>query len=353
MIDERSSQLEVIQGVIIGTAIGDSLGLPYEGLSPRRAKKLLGSPDRHRFFFGRGFMSDDTEHTCFVAQAWMKSQRNPDRFVQLLAHSLRWWLLCIPAGIGLATLKSIVKLWLGFSPNRSGVFSAGNGPAMRSALLGVLIEDRNQLKEFVRVSTRITHTDPKAEWGAFAVAWAARMSANGLANPKLYLEDLIAQIPEATEFHHFIEEVTRSVGLGQSTAEYAQSKGWNRGISGYVYQTVPIVIHAWLSHPDKYEQAVKSIIECGGDADTTAAIVGAVVGARVGLEGIPKCWIDRFADRPRSIFWMTNLTNKVCGLETTNEKSRWLFCLQLLIRNVCFAFVVLFHGFRRLFPPYR
>ena len=43
----------------------------------------------------------------------------------------------LPAGIGLATLRSILKLWL-FVPGRwRGVYSAGNGPAMRSALLGV------------------------------------------------------------------------------------------------------------------------------------------------------------------------------------------------------------------------
>ena len=44
----------------------------------------------------------------------------------LLAHS---------GGIGLATLKGILKLWLFLPPRWQGSFSAGNGPAMRSALL--------------------------------------------------------------------------------------------------------------------------------------------------------------------------------------------------------------------------
>ena len=39
-------------GSILGTAIGDSIGLPYEGLSRRRAERLLGPADRHRFFSG-------------------------------------------------------------------------------------------------------------------------------------------------------------------------------------------------------------------------------------------------------------------------------------------------------------
>ncbi len=31
-------------GSLLGTAIGDALGLPYENLSPRRARKLFGPP---------------------------------------------------------------------------------------------------------------------------------------------------------------------------------------------------------------------------------------------------------------------------------------------------------------------
>lgn len=46
--------------------------------------------------------------------------------------------LGLPAGIGLTTLKGIGKMWLGVKPTRSGVFSAGNGPAMRSSILGVV-----------------------------------------------------------------------------------------------------------------------------------------------------------------------------------------------------------------------
>ncbi len=57
-----------IVGSLLGTAIGDSIGLPYEGLSRRRAKRLLGPPDRHRFLFGRGMVSDDTEHN--VCALW-------------------------------------------------------------------------------------------------------------------------------------------------------------------------------------------------------------------------------------------------------------------------------------------
>ena len=62
-------QADAVAGAILGCAVGDAIGLPYEGLSKRRGVRLLREPDRHRFISGRGMVSDDTEHTCMVAQA--------------------------------------------------------------------------------------------------------------------------------------------------------------------------------------------------------------------------------------------------------------------------------------------
>jgi len=121
-----------IHGTILGTVFGDAMGLPYEALSRCRAQRLWGEPDRHHFIFGRGMMSDDGEHTCLVASALCCSGADVEIFRRCLAWQFRWWLLGFPAGIGSATLRSLLKLWLGFSPTRSGVFSAGNGPACQA-----------------------------------------------------------------------------------------------------------------------------------------------------------------------------------------------------------------------------
>ena len=47
---------EAIVGSLLGTAVGDALGLPYEGLSRQRVVKLFGAPTRHGFFFGAGMI---------------------------------------------------------------------------------------------------------------------------------------------------------------------------------------------------------------------------------------------------------------------------------------------------------
>ena len=98
------------RGVILGTAAGDALGLPAEGISPKRAGKLFKGRWQHRFVGGRGMVSDDTDHTVLVAQSILKNPDSPELFAKALSRCLRWWLLSIPAGIGLATLRSIIRL---------------------------------------------------------------------------------------------------------------------------------------------------------------------------------------------------------------------------------------------------
>ena len=56
------------RGVLLGTAVGDALGLPAEGLSRARVERMFRGRWRHRLVGRRGMISDDTEHTVFVAQ---------------------------------------------------------------------------------------------------------------------------------------------------------------------------------------------------------------------------------------------------------------------------------------------
>ena len=88
------------RGVMLGTAVGDSIGLPAEGISRQRAKKLFRGRWRHRLVINRGMVSDDTDHSVFVAQSLLVYPNSPDRFAKRLSWCLRWWLLSGPASVG-------------------------------------------------------------------------------------------------------------------------------------------------------------------------------------------------------------------------------------------------------------
>ena len=347
---------ERIGGLILGQAVGDALGLPYEGLSPGRAARLLGPPDRHRFVLGRGMVSDDTEHLCMTAQAVLACPDDSTAFARSLAWKLRWWLASLPAGTGLATLRAIVKLWCGFSPSSSGVFSAGNGPAMRATVLGASFgREPDRMRSYVEASTLLTHTDPKAVQGALAVALAAA-AAVGEGAGNMEPGRLLATVQEQSVdpgFADFIEKIERSLETGMTVQDFAQTMGLGAGVSGYMYHSVPVVLFAFLRHLGDFEKTVRSVIELGGDADTTGAIAGALAGAAVGMNGIPRRWIDGLAEWPRTTAWMTRLARRLADLEEGSSPGpEPLFWPGIIPRNILFLLVVLAHGFRRPFPPW-
>jgi len=249
-----------------------------------------------------------------------------------------------------------MKLWLGVSPERSGVFSAGNGPAMRSPIIGVwCADDLETLIQLVRCSSRITHTDPKAEFGALAVAIAANLSASGCPTDLLAGELLkaleAALSSDAAEFLTLVKGAVASVEAGQSTIEYADSLGLSSSVGGYIYHTVPVVLHSWMRNPEDYQHAVLDVIQCGGDTDTLGSIAGAIVGSRVGQEGIPQEWLAGLAEWPRGAKWIEGLGKYLAKADPTGYGSPWL-APPILVRNLVFLIIVLFHGFRRMLPPY-
>jgi ADP-ribosylglycohydrolase len=353
---------DAIRGCLLGLAVGDALGLPCENLSPRRAARLFPHLDRYQFFFRRGLFSDDTEHACLTAQALLESGGDAAPFGRALARRLRWWAAGLPAGAGRATARACARLWLGWSPERSGVYSAGNGPAMRAPILGVgLGSDRDRLKTFVRASTRLTHTDPKAECGALAVAWAAHRAAEGRhgapPDPSAFVaevRELIGADPAAARLLTSLEACATAVRLGRTTEEFAAELGLSRGVGGYMYHTVPVALYAWLRHPDDFRSAVQSAVRCGGDTDTVAAIAGALVGARVGKAGIPAAWLSGVVDWPRSLRWVEALGGRVAEGEwqTAPQPAHPLAAWALPVRNALFFGCVLVHVARRLLPPY-
>jgi ADP-ribosylglycohydrolase len=345
-----------IVGTLLGMAVGDAIGLPYEGLSRRRISRILHLPLRHRFLFGRGMVSDDTEHACLVAQSLIASRSREPQFASELARRLRYWLLGMPAGIGRATLLALIRLWCGWPPHRSGVHSAGNGPLMRAPVLGAAIQDESQLIRLVRISTRLTHTDPRAELAAIAVALAARTAArNGLSDPQRFGQILESHFQhEVGGLLELFPRIIESTQRHRTTAEFALELGLSRGVSGSVMHTLPVVLHACLMHPSDVRAAVTAVIECGGDTDTTAAIAGGIVGAAVGPEGIPPDWLTGLIEWPRSPAWMNALGRQLAAslADADIPPPPRLPVWSVALRNLLFTSVVLAHAARRLLPPY-
>jgi ADP-ribosyl-[dinitrogen reductase] hydrolase len=345
---------EQILGCLLGTAIGDAVGLRREGLSRARAVRLYGSTLMPNLIFGLGYCSDDTEHSLMIARALSLCGGDVGQFETIFAAELKRWILTVPAGTGFATLRACLKLLAGFGPTRSGIFSAGNGPAMRSAIIGIYAKDEDQLTKLVRASTRLTHTDPKAEEGARLVARAARLRITIAKQEPIDFLRAAASSVVGGELQDSLGAAAQALEAGKSCEEFADSRGWTRGVSGYVNQTVPAALYCWAYSPSDFQQSVEHAVLLGGDTDSVAAITGAISGANLGYRAIPSAWVERLAEWPRTVKWIEELSRALAdaverGVCTKAPPMHWLATIP---RNLVFAIVVIGLGIRRLLPPY-
>jgi ADP-ribosylglycohydrolase len=359
MASQEISRQDRFRGLLLGTAAGDALGLPAEGLSPRRARRLFGASWRHRFLGRRGMVSDDTEHSVFVAQCLLAHPDSPEAFARRLAMCLRWWLLSLPAGVGLATLRATLRLWLGASPQRSGVRSAGNGPAMRSAPIGAFFAaEPGRMEEYLAASTALTHTDPRALVGARAVArvsaWSIREGLCARPAPEKFLEVLRSAGEKDPEWLGLLEKLEEGLRRDLPVEQFARSLGLARGVTGYVYHTVPVALYAWHLHCGDFEATLGGVLDCGGDTDTTGAVAGALAGSVTGEGGIPAAWLRGILEWPRGLRVLRQVADRLAEAAREGRPGAPVsyFWPGALLRNVLFLAVVLAHGFRRLLPPY-
>lgn len=357
--DEGYQLASRFNALLIGTACGDALGLPTEGLTRQRNHRFTRGNWRHRLLPGHGMISDDTEHMVFVAQSLLRHPDSPIRFARRLGWCLRGWLLFLPAGIGFATLRAILKLWMGFSPNCSGVFSAGNGPAMRVAIIGAFFaHNPEQRAAYVAASTCLTHTDPKALIGATAIAELAAWTVRDRLTQRPSLERFISLLdrcgPHDLDWLSAVATIARAGRDDWTVAELADRLGLANGVTGYMYHTIPVVVYAWFRHFGDFRKTLTEVLDCGGDTDTTGAIVGALAGIVVGEAGIPADWRAGVIDWPRSLSLLRTLAQRLAVAATTGQPLAPVryFWPVIPIRNLLFLIIVLGHGFRRLLPPY-
>lgn len=352
-----------IKGLLIGTAVGDAIGLPREGLSANRAKKLFGSKLQHSLIvtpLGRiGLCSDDTEHAVMVGQCLLELNENRDNFLKLLARHMRCWFLTLPFGIGMATLKACFKLCLGINPHKTGVKSAGNGAVMRAPIIGWFFADNMQMmKKTLQESTYITHSDSRAFEGAWTISMAARYATNHqpqIAPVDAFFSELLPTLKG--------EELINSLRVAQSKllenatlSEYLILLGLPKnGITGYVNYTVPSTIYAWLRYYGDYEKTISELVIAGGDTDTNAAIAGALCGITADFGSMPNQWLLGIKDQPLSLSYLEKLSSALADKKLNMSKKFKPYRLNMILislRNIIFLLIILTHGIRRLLPPY-
>jgi ADP-ribosylglycohydrolase len=304
-------------GCLVGQCLGDALGFPVEGYVPDVCRQYVsgilrsgraGEVGRPPFPFGQ--YTDDSQ----LARELLQSYRavagfDPGDFASRIAALFAEGRV---VGEGRATAAAAARLAAGTPWNKAGEPgpSAGNGSAMRAGPVGLLF--RSEPEELVRVASeqgRITHGDPRCSAGAVSVAGAVALAMQeGPIATEEFLHTLAewsapvdASMTEALEslktwIHLPPAESHRSIagaGLDGTAANGAGEKG----ITPFVVGSVLWSLYAFLRSPDDYWETICLAVSGGGDTDTTAAMAGAMSGARVGLGGLPPLLTMKLTDR--------------------------------------------------------
>ena len=336
-----------LAGTLLGTALGDALGLPAEGMKEREIARRFGRLDRFRLLGRIGFVSDDTEQAALVAQSLGGHPDDLDRCVAAFRRSMLGWLARLPWGVGRATIRACLKIALGISP--SGANSAGNGAAMRAAIVGAFFHDRpDDRVAFGRALAGVTHRDIRAIEGALYVAELAAACVDGGPGSSLAaIQQQARRIVANPELGAAIDRAVALAGDGTTPSEAARICGnW-----GYVVPTLAIATFGFLRSGADPLEALVETSAVGGDTDSIGAILGGWLGALHGEAGLPAGLIGRIHDGP---FGPTHLRALAASLADRRAGGAapvpGYSTLAALARNLALYPVVLGHGFRRLWP---
>jgi poly(ADP-ribose) glycohydrolase ARH3 len=294
------SETDRARGALIGTFVGDALGMPFEGVAPADVPAWLEMRDARR---GRGTYTDDTEMTIVLAESLLELDGiDPQALGLAFADAYD-----PERGYGAGTTEVLRLVRSGIHPHEAarsafgGEGSQGNGAAMRVGPLAVrYVHDSAALIDAARASARVTHAHPLAIDAAVTQAIAVRAALNR--------EQPLAAAVEAatTELKGRLGKATELLNSRPAPAELAAQLGNSpRG-----HESVPAAIYAATAH-ESVEAAITFAVRCGGDADTIGAMTGAIAGARSGAAAIPARWLDALENGPKGRTYVEGLADRL------------------------------------------
>ncbi len=295
------AHIDRARGALLGTFVGDALGMPFEGRPPSELPQRV---DMQAARLGRGTYTDDTQMMIALAESLLE---HGGVVIPALgrafadAHDPR-------RGYGSGTTEVLRLVRAGFDPCEAarsafgGKGSLGNGAAMRVAPVAVrYANDDAALAAAARESASVTHAHAIAIDAAVAQAQAIAAALKG--EPPLAAALDAASTPE---LKHRLARAVQLLDACPEPAELSAALG-NRPTAN---ESVPAAIYAAAAH-ESIEGAITFAVRCGGDTDTIAAMAGAIAAARTGASNIPTRWLDALEQGPKGRSHVEGLADRL------------------------------------------
>lgn len=302
-----------LMGGIIGTLVGDALGVPVEftGRSMRDQDPVTGMRGYGTWNQPAGTWSDDSSMTLATADTLI--QRSWDLpamitgFLGWLDHN-QWTPHGAVFDIGNATRNALMLYRIGgdhTTCGQSSEYDNGNGSLMRCLpvscwLFGQATEDITRL---TGEASSLTHGHVRSRlcctWHAL---WCDAVLSGRLTR--------VAARQASDRLRQHVPDLERKI-LGRlldgSVMDVPRASIQS---DGYVLSTLEASLWCLANH-DNFRSTVLAAVNLGGDADTTGAVAGGMAGLLYGFNAIPAEWISALA-RQRDVLDLAERFTTAC-----------------------------------------
>jgi ADP-ribosyl-[dinitrogen reductase] hydrolase len=284
-----------IRGSLLGLAVGDALGAPFERAAPTEAKRTAEAGEIEMaggHGWAPGEWTDDTAMALLLAESI--AERGLLDTDDVARRYIAWANGEDAKGMGAITRAALhgardaddARAKAKAAHEHSGL-TAGNGTVMRVTPIALAASSVDEATRAAREDARLTHYDPAAADASAALCAALLAGAAGedpvvAAEVEVGDQPRLAQVVGAVRDRH--EEPIHTVA-GSPEA-------------GTCWATLGVALYALTKFED-YEPAVLWAISLGGDTDTNAAVTGALLGSRTGADAIPERWLAPLHERER------------------------------------------------------
>lgn len=287
-----------IQSVIIGGAIGDALGVPFE-FKERDTFIATDMIECGTHNQPKGSWSDDTSLTLCLVENLIEQGTFAgllDKFWEFKENG-KWTPYGECFDIGVSTLQAIEKYYHGESPALCGGSSEmdnGNGALMRiSPVLFITIFEKNpqSLIRKVRTYSGVTHRHPRSVLGCIIyIEFLKRIYLNDDFDRSLdmtvdFCNNFLQDMDLRNEFTHYHRIFNK---------EIIKLKREEIHSDGYVVNSLEAALWCFAT-TNTYQQAILKAVNLGGDTDTIAFLTGTIAGLKYGIDNIPDKWISQLA----------------------------------------------------------
>lgn len=282
--------LKKAKGMIYGLAIGDALGMPTEFLSLEEIKSKYGNKGIQDLP-SPALFTDDTQMSIAVAESLIKSGKKDIESIMATVKEefIKWY--HSPEnnrGPGKTCLGGVKRLEQGLHWSESGMTDRkGCGSAMRAAPIGYFYQnDLERLKEVAHAIGICTHGHPTSDAACIGAAYTIKLVLDGIKPGNIVPELLSFTKGISVEWEDTISKIEECLSWeDEEKALRYLGEGWTGE------EAVALSLYCFLKYPEDYKKVVIRGANTNGDSDSIACIGGAISGAYLGVDAIPKTWI--------------------------------------------------------------